>query len=255
MLRATWRSVFARKLRLFLSAFAVILGVAFVSGSYIFTDTLGRAFTGLTSGAVGDVIVRPGTGDGGGGGGGPVSQGTRTVPASLVDELATVPGAARADGRITSFGTFVVGKDGKLIGGQGPPGIAVNYSDGPAANGIAVGDPASAGAGRRPTARSCSTTRRPAKPATSSASRSRSSRPSEQPRLDGRPRRHRELRRLGAGRRQRRHVRHRAGTGAVPRRRGRLLAAWVTAAHGTSQEQLRAAVAGVLPDGHPGRHG
>ena len=67
MLRATWRSVFARKLRLFLSAFAVILGVAFVAGSYIFTDTLDRAFTGLTSGAVGDVIVTPGeAGEGGG---------------------------------------------------------------------------------------------------------------------------------------------------------------------------------------------
>ena len=64
MLRATWRSVFAHKLRLFLSAFAVILGVAFVAGSYIFTDTLDRAFTGLTSGAVGDVIVQPGSGDG-----------------------------------------------------------------------------------------------------------------------------------------------------------------------------------------------
>jgi putative ABC transport system permease protein len=136
VLRATWRSVLARKLRLFLSAFAVILGVAFVAGSYIFTDTLDQAFTGLTSGAVGDVIVRPGTGDGAAGGGGPIGQGTRTVPASLVAELATVPGAARADGRITNFGTFVVGKDGKLIGGQGPPGIAVNHSDGPAANGV-----------------------------------------------------------------------------------------------------------------------
>ena len=39
---------------------AVILGVAFVAGSYIFTDSLERAFTGLTSGAVGDVVVRPG---------------------------------------------------------------------------------------------------------------------------------------------------------------------------------------------------
>ena len=85
---------------------------------------------------VGYVIVRPGSGDESAGGGGPVSQGTRTVPASLVATLATVPGAARADGRITNFGTFVVGKDGKLIGGQGPPGIAVNHSDGPAANGI-----------------------------------------------------------------------------------------------------------------------
>jgi putative ABC transport system permease protein len=137
VLRATWRSVFAHKLRLFLSAFAVILGVAFVAGSYIFTDTLDRAFTGLTSGAVGDVIVQPGSSDGEeGGGGGPVSQGTSTVPAALVEQLAAVPGAARADGRVSNFGTFVVGKDGKLIGGQGPPGIAVNRSEGPAANGI-----------------------------------------------------------------------------------------------------------------------
>jgi len=138
VLRATWRSVFARKLRLFLSAFAVILGVAFVSGSYVFTDTLGQAFTGLTSGAVGDVIVRPGTSADSGGGFGGGTSGSRSVPASLVDELAAVPGAARADGRITSFGTFVVGKDGKLIGGSGPPGIAVNYTTGPAANGVPV---------------------------------------------------------------------------------------------------------------------
>ncbi len=138
MLRATWRSLFARKLRLFLSAFAVILGVAFVSGSYVFTDTLGEAFTGLTSGAVGDVIVRPGTSADSGGGFGGGTSGARTVPASLVGELAAVPGAQRADGRVTNFGTFVVGKDGKLIGGSGPPGIAVNYTAGPAANGVPV---------------------------------------------------------------------------------------------------------------------
>ncbi|HEX6917948.1 MAG TPA: hypothetical protein VF140_07695, partial [Phycicoccus sp.] len=70
MLRATWRGILAHKVRLLLSGVAVVLGVAFVAGSYVFTDTLDRAFTGLTSGAVGDVIVRPaGTGGGGGFGG------------------------------------------------------------------------------------------------------------------------------------------------------------------------------------------
>ena len=82
MLRATWRSLFARKLRLLLSAFAVVLGVAFVSGSYVFTDTLDRAFTGLTSGAVGDVIVRPGSSADSGGGFGGGTSGARTVPAT-----------------------------------------------------------------------------------------------------------------------------------------------------------------------------
>ena len=126
MLRATFRNLFARKLRLLLSAFAIVLGVSFVTGSFIFTDTLEKAFTGLTSGAVGDVIVRVDTGSRGSGGDGTV----RTVPSSLVATLEKVPGAARADGRISSFGTFVVGRDGKLIGGMGAPGIAVNQRGG-----------------------------------------------------------------------------------------------------------------------------
>ncbi len=145
MLRATFRNLFARKLRLLLSAFAIVLGVSFVTGSFIFTDTLEKAFTGLTSGAVGDVIVRVDTGSRGSGGDGTV----RTVPASLVATLEKVPGAARADGRISSFGTFVVGRDGKLIGGMGAPGIAVNQSDGPAANGA---ESARLVSGRWPTA-------------------------------------------------------------------------------------------------------
>ena len=37
MIRAAWASLLARKLRLFMSAFAVVLGVAFVAGSFIFT--------------------------------------------------------------------------------------------------------------------------------------------------------------------------------------------------------------------------
>ena len=59
MLRASWKSLMARKLRLFMSAFAIILGVAFVAGSFVFTDTLGRSFESITSSTVGDVVVRP----------------------------------------------------------------------------------------------------------------------------------------------------------------------------------------------------
>ncbi|KGN36631.1 ABC transporter permease [Knoellia subterranea] len=133
MLRASWKSLMARKLRLFMSAFAIILGVAFVAGSFVFTDTLGRSFDSIMTSTVGDVVVRPvaaGQGD-------LESQpSTATVPGSLVKELADVPGAARADGNITNFGTFVVGKNGKLIGGFGPPGIGVNFTDGPAAKGL-----------------------------------------------------------------------------------------------------------------------
>lgn len=144
MLRASWKSLMARKLRLFMSAFAIILGVAFVAGSFVFTDTLGRSFDSIMNGSVGDVVVRP------------VSGGTdleqqpssQTLPGSLVKELAGVEGAARADGNISNFGTFVVGKNGKLIGGFGPPGLGLNYTDGPAAKGLR---PLTLDSGRWPT--------------------------------------------------------------------------------------------------------
>lgn len=128
MLSASLKSVLGRKLRLLMSAIAVILGVAFVSGSFVFTDTLSKSFDGLMSSSVGDVVVRPA--------GSEVTMGgTQTIPGSLVETLAKAPGAARADGNVTDYSTFVISKQGKLIGGTGAPGLGVNFTDGPAANG------------------------------------------------------------------------------------------------------------------------
>ena len=131
MLRASWKSLLARKLRLVMSTFAIVLGVAFVAGSLVFTDTLGRAFTNIMAGSVGDVVVRPV--------GAVSSDNTRSakvLPADLVTDLATVEGAARVDGNVSSVGVFVIGKDGKVIGATGAPGIAVNFSDAPAGHGL-----------------------------------------------------------------------------------------------------------------------
>ena len=133
MFRAAWRNLLARKLRLVLSGFAVVLGVAFVAGVYVFTDTLDKSFDSIVEAGVGDVIVRPesaGSGDAAFAG-----LDGRTVPADLVDRLAEVDGAERADGNLTVTGVFVLDTDGKLIGGQGAPGIAVNYNDAPNAAG------------------------------------------------------------------------------------------------------------------------
>jgi putative ABC transport system permease protein len=131
MFKAAWKSLLGRKLRLVMSTFAIVLGVAFVAGTFIFTDTLSRSFTELFASTAGDVVVRPvgGTTDDG-------NPTTKSMPASLVDELAGVEGAARADGNVTSFGVFVVGENNKLIGGQGAPGLGVNYNDAPAGHGV-----------------------------------------------------------------------------------------------------------------------
>ena len=53
MWKVTWRNLVARKLRLALSAFAIVLGVAFVAGSFIFTDALSGAFNGIVKGTHG----------------------------------------------------------------------------------------------------------------------------------------------------------------------------------------------------------
>ena len=118
MLTVTWRNLVARKLRLLLSAFAIVLGVAFVVGSLIFTDALGGAFDDIIEGGTADVEVAPE---------GAVSfdavQDQRTIPASVVAELEELPEAGGVH-PVTSLQTvFVVGSDGKVVGGNGPPGL------------------------------------------------------------------------------------------------------------------------------------
>jgi putative ABC transport system permease protein len=133
MLRATFKSLAARKLRLAMSAFAIVLGVAFVAGSYVFTDTLDRTFEDIFGDSNSDIVVRPTVGEGdqfqftGGD--------ARTLPASMVDELARVDGVDRADGIVSNQSVFVIGDDGKVVGGSGAPGIATNWSDAPAEDG------------------------------------------------------------------------------------------------------------------------
>ncbi len=132
MIRAALKSLLDRKVRLLMSTTAIVLGVAFVVGTLIFSDTLNRSFTALFASTVGDVVVQPeGGGDVPGGG-----ASTLTVPGSLVDVLADVPGAARADGQIGVPGVYVIDSGGKPIGGFGPPSFGSNWSDAPAGNGL-----------------------------------------------------------------------------------------------------------------------
>ena len=44
MWKATIRGLFARKVRLALTALAILLGVAFVSATYVLTDSVKRSF-------------------------------------------------------------------------------------------------------------------------------------------------------------------------------------------------------------------
>ncbi len=121
----TLRNLLARKLRLTLSGFAIVLGVAFVAGSFIFTDALGGAFTGIIKGTTADAEVLP---EGGGEFTG-AGEDSRTIPASVEADLAGIPEVAVANGYNQVQGVYVIGADGELVGGDGPPGLAFNYTE------------------------------------------------------------------------------------------------------------------------------
>jgi putative ABC transport system permease protein len=128
VLRVSLRSLLGRKVRLLMSTFAIVLGVSFVVGTLVFSDTLQRSFDSIFASSAGDVVVRP---DGQGGG----PPGSRTVPGDVVDELAALPGAARADGQVASIGVYVIDTDDRPVGGFGPPALGQGWSDAPAVDG------------------------------------------------------------------------------------------------------------------------
>ncbi|WP_117214316.1 ABC transporter permease [Allorhizocola rhizosphaerae] len=126
MLRATLKSLLARKVRLVLSGLAVLLGVMFVSGSFVLTDAIGRSFDNMFSSALAetDVLVT-------------------AKPAIEVSEMEgePVPGlltaadlrrvqeiAPSAIGEISVDGARVIGSDGKVVTTYGPPRMGGNWT-------------------------------------------------------------------------------------------------------------------------------
>ncbi|HXH78923.1 ABC transporter permease [Nocardioides sp.] len=109
-----------------MSTFAIVIGVSFVVGTFVFSDTLSRSFTALVASGVGDVVVRPTDSNAAN------EPSTRTVDPGLVEAFGDVKGVARVDGNVRSAGVYVIGKDGKLIGGNGPPSFGANWTDAPA---------------------------------------------------------------------------------------------------------------------------
>src|SRR5687768_2084531 len=96
MLKLALKSTLAKKRRLFGTALSVLLGVAFLSGTLVFTDTIGRTFDDLFAGIYADTdsYVRSETDVELANGG---SQRGR-IPESTVQTVAAVPGVSDAQG-------------------------------------------------------------------------------------------------------------------------------------------------------------
>lgn len=128
MLRATLRSLLARKLRLILSALAVVLGVMFVSGSFVLTDTLSRSFDDLFRGIYSSVDVQVGPAGLGGASMDDDDVAVKTIPASTLDQVRAVPGVASATGDVAAEGARLIGANGKVVSTFGPPSFGQSWS-------------------------------------------------------------------------------------------------------------------------------
>src|SRR6516162_5304407 len=128
MFKVIMRGLLARKFRLFATALAVTLGVAFMAGTLVLTDTFGQTFNDLSAGVYKgtDAVVRATAAFNG-----PQFTGAQRpfVDASLTSTLARVPGVAAAEG--SAFGyTRLIGKDGKALGNpaNGAPTLGGNWN-------------------------------------------------------------------------------------------------------------------------------
>jgi len=125
MLRLALKMTWARKGRLVLTSLAIILGTGFLSGTFVFRDTINQTFDRLFSDVFRDVnaYVRSTAFielDFGG-------EQRAGTPISALETVRNVEGVVSATGDIQGFAR-VIGKDGKPLGseGGGPPTFAAS---------------------------------------------------------------------------------------------------------------------------------
>ena len=121
MIKVSLRGLAGRKLRAVLTGIAIVLGVAMISGTYILTDTIDRAFKTLfTESYAGTDAVVTGRGldisvDG-------ESPPSPPVAASLLETVRGVPESALAAGSILDEqNTKILTKDGEATSSEGAP--------------------------------------------------------------------------------------------------------------------------------------
>lgn len=123
MWRAVWRGLKVRKVRLVLSAVAVMLGVAFVVAAQIFMATLNQTFASIVAGTASEVMVTDGDES---------MEGSQlSAPEFSEEMIAEVEGLAeveRAEGSVLAEGVYVY-VDEEMVGSPMAPTFGFNYHD------------------------------------------------------------------------------------------------------------------------------
>ena len=126
MWRVTIKGLLAHKLRLALTALAIVLGVTFVSGTLVLTDTLHNTFTSLFDKIYAhiDFEVRGVAAFSGDNGGGATR---KPISETLLPQVRAVPGVEAADGTVGGYAQYVA-KDGSAITTGGAPTLGLSFA-------------------------------------------------------------------------------------------------------------------------------
>ena len=127
MLTVALKGLAGRKLRASLTAIAIVLGVAMISGTYVLTDTINNGFNTIFSQSYqnADVVI---TGKAAFDSAGGNSVEPPSMPQTLLPKIQRLPGVALAAGSVTSDALKLIGKDGKVISTGGAPSLGFSVT-------------------------------------------------------------------------------------------------------------------------------
>ena len=127
MIAVALKGLAGRKVRALLTAFAVVIGVSMVSGTYVLTDTMQKAFDGIFTESydktdaviAGKEVVKSST------------SGNAKVPASLLQKVRALPEVGAAGGTLggadSAAKAEIIGRDGKPLSSGGAPPLGIGY--------------------------------------------------------------------------------------------------------------------------------
>ncbi|MFC9431135.1 ABC transporter permease [Streptomyces sp. NPDC056987] len=127
--KTSMRNFFAHKGRMALSAVAVLLSVAFVCGTLVFTDTMNTTFDKLFAATSSDVTVSPKKAEADGDSGSSQTGRPESLPAAAMETVRKAEGVRSVEGAVSSMSVTVVDDADKDVGGSnGAPTIAGNWT-------------------------------------------------------------------------------------------------------------------------------
>jgi putative ABC transport system permease protein len=124
VLKTSMRSFLSHKGRMLLSGVAIVLSVAFVCGTLVFTDTLNTTFDKFFGSTASDVTVGPEEEEHG-----QETGREEAIPASVADRVRAVEGVETAEGVVIHTQLTVVDEAGDSVGSSnGAPTIGADWS-------------------------------------------------------------------------------------------------------------------------------